>query len=239
VVDAYATECEIHSVYETLPLVREYAPIHHKQRLECRLPKTDADPAPMKGILFARSDGIVVECTPDREMVYLLLKLSHSILGVDTLPTDATEEGEDMSGEAPVTYVRQKAESTHALNVPVHSGAGGCACRMTSFTISSPEIFEEEDAFLLCLEVSFALALYDETKVSVIVSTENTSPNYEKEKDTVYITFPDAGDTLWQIAKENHAHIPTLLSLNPELTVAPSSYNSPTSLSSVHRIILP
>ena len=240
VADAYSIECEVTPTLEEITVHNEYPHIHHKQRLECRLPKKEGDPVPMRRIAFARSEGAVLECTPDDGVVYLMLKLSHSILGTDAPEADVPSEQTPAEEERPAfVFVRQRGESTHAINIPLPECNKECECRVCSLTLSMPEVYEEEDAFLLVCTVSFTLVSCLETTLPVVVGVERSSDNYTKENDTYFITFPDTGATLWQLAKENHASIPEILAHNPTLNCQGDALNSVQTLAGVPYILLP
>ncbi len=241
VLDAYFTECDIRMEYENVKLQNEYPSIRHRQKLECRFPKSDGDPLPLQSVLFAKSEGGFVECTTDDGVVYLMLKLSHSILGTDasTRELGATEDEGEGEDNPPCSYVRQKGESTHAINITSPYSTPKCSHKISSFVILPPEVYEEEDAFLLLCEVSFVLTLYDEPVVRAVRSVERGAGEYEKERDAYFITFPDVGASLWDIAKENHSKISDLLALNPKIDCQGHSLNSPQTLHSIHSILLP
>ena len=239
-VDAFSDACDISLACESVTLLRELSPIRHRQKLECRLPKSEGDPMPMRSVLFAKSEGTLVECTPDNGVVYIMMKLTHSVVGTDGCSSDATVDGEVVDeGVKEMCFIRQRAESTHALNIPCSIVPKDCVCEVHSFTLLPPEIYEEEDAFLLVCEVEFTLALHCENVLSLIVGYQPLERVYEKEKNTYIITFPDATATLWSLAKENHSKIDDILSLNPDIHCSAEFYNTPHSLSGISRVLLP
>ena len=239
VVDAYSTRHETNLKREMLTLVQEHPLIEHKQRVECRLPKTEGDPLPMKTVLFARSEGTLVECTPDDGVVYLLLKLSHSVAGSDQDAVPAEAQEGDALQVREITYVRQRAESTHAINITTPHSTGNSSYCIHSLLISPPEIYEEEDAFLLCCEVSLTLVLRSEKRLSVVVGAEGMAEEIERERDSFIITYPDMGATIWHLAKAHHASIPSLLELNSTLHVTEEKWNDCSSLSGIKYLLLP
>ena len=147
VLDAYCTECDVEIVREELKLAKEYPLVQYRQKLECRLSKGVGDPEPIQSVLFAKSEGTMVECTADDGVVYMMLKLSHSMLGSNICESgEGDEEHEGENGGNPPRYMRQRAESTHALNIPVRDSRKGFSCRVSSFAVTPPEIYEEEDS---------------------------------------------------------------------------------------------
>ena len=240
VLDAYCTECDVELLCENIKLEKEYPIVTHRQKLECRLPKNDGDPEPLQSVLFARSEGAVVETTADDGVVYMMLKLSHSLLGSDMHESEeSSAEREDADEGKTPRYMRQRAESTHALNIPLCDSRKGFSCHISSFSITSPEIYEEEDAFLLICEVSFALVLSEEILLPVVVDIVKNGACYERQKDVYFVTFPDTGSTLWQIGKENRANISDILAQNPEIESCNNGAYDTVSLSCDSRILLP
>ena len=240
VVDAFSCVQETKLQYESVRRYTELPLLRYKQRLECRLSKDEGDPVAMSNILFAKSEGVLVECTPDDGVIYMLLKLSHSVIGTDFEPSEMSGESEENDALIKQkTYVRQRMESTHALNIPCAYSIKNASCHVSSFCVLSPEIYVEENAFLLVCEVSFVLQLAEEKMLSSVVSCEACGVEYEKERDSYVITYPACGATLWSLAKENHVNISELVSLNPMLKSAEPMLNSSDSLKGIRYLLLP
>ena len=239
-VDAYSTRYEGQAQYENLVLKTQLPLVSYKEKLECRLPKTEGDPVPMCSVLFAKSEGHLVECTPDDGVVYLLLKLSHSVVGSDEVVQGAGEsEGEGEPQKKEITFVRARKESAHALNIPLPACTKDTACHIHSLFVSSPEIYEEEDGLLLVCEVSFVLSSVREVVLPVSSKIENSTRERVREKDALVITYPDSTTTLWHLAKEHGVSVRELLTLNPTVSVSEEKWNDMHSLSGVKYLLLP
>ncbi len=241
--DIYSTECEIEGVFEKYTLLTECPPVVHKQKLECRMPKSEGDPSVMMSVLLASSSVELVECIPDEGVVYMMIRQKNHMLGYDGVKTPPMETSEDDACEMPeekkLSYVRQKGEYTHAINLPLKQSKRDMSATVYNLSVSTPEVYEEEDAFVLCVEVSFVIVLSSVREVSLVTSYNRTDRFFHKPKDTFSIAFVDTGATLWQIAKENHAEISALIEENPDLKTVDCSMNSPASLSKVRHLLIP
>lgn len=242
--DAYSTSCEIRPVFGQRVLVNERGCCVYKDTLEMKVMPEEADPVPMSDILYASACARIVECTPVKDAVEITLKLALSLVGTDQSATD-TAAGEEVAADAQPSstvgagYVRERAEETFTLAVPMKGAHPMMKAKASTPGAFCVNAFVEDGVFKVCTEVSFEVSLCEEICVQVCVGAERDESPLEKNEDEVCIVFVDSSDTLWSLAKENHARIDDILKENPGVSCDANSWNSKASLAGVKYVLVP
>lgn len=239
--DAYSTSYELHTLTRGYTLSNEKCTAACKETLQMKVLREDADPSPMQEILYAAPTVQLLECTPKKDAVELALKLGVSLIGTDHAVAQADGAGQQEAETAPkgFGFVRHKAEQAYSLTLPIKGARQGMRVITSLPTVLGVNAFSEEGGFNVCTEVCFSVSLCEQTSVSVCIGVERGEASIDKPKDAVCIVFPDTGDTLWSLAKENHARVSDILRENPHIQCSENYWNTAESLGSAKHVLIP